>query len=181
MSIRQLAQSAGLSAAILLFASSGLVAQPPASAYLKTKVDPGRAGVFVDGKYVGPAANFGAARKYALPPGHHEIRLVDPRYEEAAAVVDLTAGKTTVLAQTLKPLPLAKGPFGTLRTKSQDKFAAVYINDKYYGHADEFDNFAQGVLLPAGEYTVRIEPVSGADKVEKKVRIEAGRTVIVEK
>ena len=181
MSIEQLAKSAGLGAAVLLFACSGLMAQTPASAYLKTKVDPGRAGVFVDGKYVGPAANFGAARKYALPPGHHEIRLVDPRYEEVATTVDLAAGKTTVLSQTLKPLPLAKGPFGTLRTHSADKYAAVYINDKYYGHNDEFDNFAQGVLLPPGEYTVRIEPVSGADKVEKKVRIEAGKTVVVEK
>jgi hypothetical protein len=180
MSIEQLAKSAGVSAAILLFAWSGLVAQSTASAYLKTKVDPGRAGVFVDGKYVGPAANFGAARKYALPPGHHEIRLVDPRYEEAVTTVDLAAGKTTVLTQTLKVLPLAKGPFGTLKTHSADKFAAVYVNGKYYGHNDEFDNFAQGMLLPAGEYTVRIEPLTGGNKVEKKVTVEAGKTVVVE-
>lgn len=113
-------------------------------------------------------------------PGHHEIRLEEPRYEEVATTVDLAAGKTTVLSQTLKPLPLAKGPFGTLKTHSADKFAAVYVNDKYYGHNDEFDNFAQGMLLPAGEYTVRIEPVSGGNKVEKKVRIEAGKTVVVE-
>jgi len=148
---------------------------------LKTKVDPGRAGVFVDGKYVGPAANFKIARKYALPPGRHEIRLVDPRYEEVATTVDLTAGKTTTLSQTLKALPTPKGPFGTLRTKSADKFAAVYINDKYYGHADEFDNAFQGILLPAGEYMVRIEPVSGGNAVSKKVQIEADKTVIVEK
>ena len=180
MSIERLAKSAGLSAAIMLFASSGIVGQPGASAYLKTKVDPGRAGVFVDGKYVGPAANFGIARKYALPPGHHEIRLVDPRYEEAVTTVDLAAGKTSVLSQSLKVLPLAKGPFGTLRTHSADKFAAVYVNDKYYGHNDEFDNFSQGMLLPAGEYTVRIEPLAGGNKVEKKIRIEAGKTVVVE-
>jgi hypothetical protein len=36
------------------------------SGYLKTKVDPGRAGVFVDGKYVGPAGNFGVGRKYTV-------------------------------------------------------------------------------------------------------------------
>jgi len=89
MSLEPLAKSAGLSAAILLFAGRGLVAQSPASAYPKIKADPGRAGVFVDGKYVGPAANFGAARKYASPPGHHGIRLVDPRYEEAVTTVDM--------------------------------------------------------------------------------------------
>ena len=89
---------------------------PAGSAYLKTKVDPGRAGVFVDGNYVGPAANSGAARKYALSPGHHEIRLAEPRYEDVVTTVELTDGQTTVVSQTLKPLPLAKGPLGTLKT-----------------------------------------------------------------
>src|SRR5689334_13641231 len=50
--------------------------------YLKANIDPGRAGVFVDGKYLGPATNFGVARKYALSPGEHELKLVDPRFEE---------------------------------------------------------------------------------------------------
>jgi hypothetical protein len=98
-----------------------------------------------------------------------------------STTVDLAAGKTTTLSQTLKPLPLAKGPFGTLRTKSSDKFAAIYINDKFYGHAGEFNNPVQGVLLPPGEYTVRIEPLSGGGAVTKKVQIEAGKTIVVEK
>ncbi|MBZ5625259.1 MAG: PEGA domain-containing protein [Acidobacteriia bacterium] len=181
MSIRRLAISSGVCAATLLFAWSGLVAQPHDSAYLKIKVNPGRAGVFVDGKYLGPAANFRIARKYALLPGRHEIRLLDPRYEEASTTVDLLAGKTTMVSQTLKPLPVPKGPFGTLRTINSDKFAAVYINDKFYGHSDEFSNRAQGVLLPPGEYTVRIEPVSGGDRVARKVQIEVNKTVVVEK
>jgi hypothetical protein len=179
MSMKRWARPA-CAGAILFLACSAAVAQAQGTAYLKTKVDPGRAGVFVDGKYVGPARNFGIARKYALAPGHHEIRLVDPRYEEAMTTVDLVAGKTTDLSQTLKVLPLPKGPFGTLKTHSADHFAAVYINGKYYGHNDEFDNFAQGMLLPVGEYTVRIEPLSGGNKVEKKITIEADKTVVVE-
>ena len=180
MKIPKLARHFGVGAAILLFAGSALLAKPQEAAYLKTKVNPGRAGVFVDGKYVGPAANFRVARKYTLSPGRHEIKLVDPRYEEFSTTVDLVAGKTTTVSETLKPLPLAKGPFGTLRTKSPDKFAAVYINDKFYGHAGEFNNPVQGMLLPPGEYTVRIEPVSGGNTVTKKVQIEAGKTVVVE-
>jgi hypothetical protein len=39
------------------------------SGHLRTKVNPGRAGVFIDGKYVGPAANFGVGRTYAVPLG----------------------------------------------------------------------------------------------------------------
>lgn len=147
--------------------------------YLKTKVSPGRAGVFVDGKYVGPAANFAVGRKYALPAGEHEIKLAEPRYQEATTKVTITAGKTTVLRETLKPLALAKPPFGRLRIISADKFAAVYVNGKYMGHADEFSNFAQGLLLNPGQYDVKVEPLSGGKAVEQKVTIQADKVVIV--
>jgi hypothetical protein len=168
-----------LGVAALLCAGSALTAQSRDSAWLKAKVSPGRAGVFVDGKYVGPAANFRIARKYALAPGRHEVKLIDPRYEEASSTVELVAGKTTTISNKLKPLPPPQGPFGKLRTRNADKFAAVYLNDKFYGHVDEFSNASQGVLLPAGSYTVRIEPLSGGG-VTKKVQIEVGKTVIVE-
>ena len=102
----------------------------------------------------------------------------DPRYEEAVTKVTVTAGKKTVVAETLKPVPLAKPPFGVLRTESADKFTAVYINGKFFGHVGEFNNSAQGLLLPPGEYEVRLEPASGAP-VSQKVKIEAHKTVIV--
>jgi len=159
--------------------SATLFAQQKDTAYLKTKVNPGRAGVFVDGKYVGPAANFKVARKYAVSPGQHEIKLVDPRYEEVTTSVTLAAGKTTVVSQTLKPLPPAKPPFGRIRTESADKYAAVYVNDRFYGHAGEFNNPVQGILLPPGEYTVRIEPLAGGNPVKQTVKVEADKTVVV--
>jgi hypothetical protein len=162
--------TAGLMTAASLCAQNG---------FMKVKVDPGRAGVFVDGKYVGPAANFGVGRKYALTAGEHKIKLVEPRYEDLSTTVTIQSGKTVELKQTMKALPPAKGPFGTMRTKSPDKFAAVYINDHFMGHAGEFNNPMQVLKLPAGEYDVRIEPTSGA-AVTKKVKVEADKTVIVE-
>jgi len=170
----------GVCTIVALLLACGTLVGKPGDAYLKTKVDPGRAGVFVDGKYLGPAANFKIGRTYALPPGKHEVKLVDPRYEEFTTTVDLVAGKTVVVSQTLKALPLPKPPLGTLKTAvSSDKFAAVYLNDKFYGHAGEFNNCTQGLMLPPGEYTVRIEQVSGGSPVTKKVQIETGKTVVV--
>ncbi|MEO8596098.1 MAG: PEGA domain-containing protein [Candidatus Solibacter sp.] len=159
----------------LLSTAGALSAQ---EAYLKTSVDPGRAGVFVDGKYLGPAANFRMGRKYALPAGQHQVKLVDPRYEEFSTTVDLKAGKTTKLEQKLKPLPKPQGPFGALRTPVGEKYAAVYVNDHFCGHADEFSNSSQALMLPVGEYDVRIERASGAP-ITQKVKIEEGKTVIV--
>ncbi len=51
--------SCGVALAVLLAAPMPLCAQQAAGGgFLKVKASPGRAGVFVDGKYLGPAANF---------------------------------------------------------------------------------------------------------------------------
>jgi hypothetical protein len=145
---------------------------------LCVKANTGRAGVFVDGRYLGPAANFRVARTYMVPAGDHELKLSDPRFEEFTTKVTIKPGKKTTVSETLKALPPAKPPFGRLRTESSDEFAAVYVNDRFMGHADEFSNFAQGLLLNPGEYTVKIVPTSGSP-VTQTVKIEADKTVIV--
>ena len=148
--------------------------------YLKANIDPGRAGVFVDGKYLGPATNFGIARKYALTPGEHELRLVDPRYEELTTTIQIRDGKVTDLWEELKRMPEPKAPFGTLRIMCPDKFAAVYLNGRFYGHADEFSNPYQGLLLSPGEYEVRVVPTQGGTLLAwTKARINDGTTTTV--
>lgn len=166
--------------AALLIAVAGIpLAGQQNTGYLKTKVNPGRAGVFIDGKYVGPAANFRIGRKYAVAAGEHEVRLSDPRYEDVVVKVAIEPGKTTKLSQIMKPLPAAEPPFGRLRTPSPDKFAAVYVNGRYMGHADEFSNPGQALLLNPGEYAVKIVPVSGGEGREEKIKIEADKVTVV--
>jgi hypothetical protein len=89
------------------------------------------------------------------------MKLSDPRYEE----IVITAGKKTVLKETMTALPPAKPPFGKLRTENPDHFA-------------EFSNFAQALLLNPGTYEVKIVPLNGSP-VTKAVTIEADKTVIV--
>lgn len=164
--------------ALFAVAAMSLAAQQNTNGSLVAKVKPGRAGVFVDGNYLGPAANFRVARTYSVPAGEHEIRFVDPRYQEVVTKVTIEAGTKKELHATLTPLPLAQPPFGRLRTMNADKFAAVYVNEHFCGHVDEFSNFAQGLLLNPGEYDVKIVPVRGTP-ILTKVKIEADKTVIV--
>jgi len=145
---------------------------------LSVKAHPGRAGVFVDGKYLGPAQNFGVARTYSVAAGDHELKLVDPRYEEMTRKISVPAGKKLKVSESLKALPEPKGPFGSIRTINPDKFAAVYVYDKYMGHVDEFSNSSQVLQLPVGEYRVKIVPASGPP-IEQTVKLEANKTVIV--
>ena len=79
--------------AVLFTASYTMFAQGTGGGSLVTKVSPGRAGVFVDGKYVGPASSFRIARTYAVAAGEHEIKLVDPRYEEVVTEGNHPAGE----------------------------------------------------------------------------------------
>ena len=174
----RMASFARNAALLIAVASIPIVAQQN-TGYLKTNVNPGRAGVFVDGKYLGPAGNFGVGRKYTVAAGEHEVTLSEPRYEDVVTKVTIQAGKTTKLAQTMKELPLAKPPFGLLRTMSEDKFAAVYVNGKFMGHAGEFNNSVQGLLLNPGAYTVKIVPVAGGEGHEEQVKIEADKVTIV--
>ncbi len=172
------ALSARIATLAMAVAATTVVAQQN-TGYLKTKVNPGRAGVFIDGKYVGPAENFAVGRKYTVAAGEHEVRLSEPRYEDVVTKVTVQPGKTTKLSETMKALPAAKPPFGRLRTIAPDKYTAVYVNGKFMGHAGEFNNTMQGLLLNPGEYTVRLVPVDGAGGKEERVRIEADKVVVV--
>jgi hypothetical protein len=161
-----------------LLCASALFAQSN-EGYLKVKADPGRAGVFLDGKYLGPARNFGFARRYTVPAGEHELRLEEPRYEPFVTHVTVTAKKTTTVSEAMKPLPAPEPPFGMIHTEYPDKFAAIFVNGRFYGHAGEFNNPTQGLLVKPGEYTVKLVPTDGGEPRQEKVNVEANKTTVV--
>ena len=73
---------------------------------------------------------------------------LEPRYEGVETTVKVTAGKT------------------------------AYVNDHYMGHAVESNNPTQGLLLPVGEYDIRVEPSTGSP-IKQHVKVEADKTVIL--
>ena len=91
----------------------------------------------------------------------------------------IEAGKTAELKQKLEAVPLDAGPWGKLKTKAGAKYTAVYVDDRFMGHADEFDNFAQSLLLRPGEYQVKLVSADGARNHQEKVTIAADKTTTV--
>jgi hypothetical protein len=161
----------------MLPALSPLDAQQAGSGFLKVKAHPGRAGVFVDGKYLGPAANFRIARKYAVAAGEHELELREPRYQEYRGTVKIEAGKTTTVSESLQPRPRPSPPFGKLKVAGFEKYAGVFVNGAYMGHADEFDGPNEALLLNPGDYSVRIISQAGSTLSEEKVNIQQDKTL----
>lgn len=147
---------------------------------IRVQADPSVAGLFIDGKYVGPTENFHISIPYEVSPGEHTIRLVDPRFEEYETKVTAVAGKTTKFDFKLTAKQIPTPPFGKVRTiQGASKYTAVYLNQQYVGHVDEFSNIKQRLLVPPGSYLIRFEnPESGAT-YEESITITANQTTTI--
>jgi hypothetical protein len=167
---------------------SGLAFAAAGDGYIKARGKPTGAGLFVDGKYIGPAGRFTVPEKYPVAAGEHEVSLKDPRYEDYGTKVTVRSGKTTKIHYKLKKVEPAKGPFGRLRfggdgsesfiSVTAGDTGAVYINDKFWGFVDELNNAGGGILLPAGEYTVRAE-TNNFGTINQKVTIVANKVTVI--
>lgn len=163
---------------VLCLAPAMLVAQSKAASTdkgeLKLSVTPSKAGVFLDGAYMGPA-NY----KYHLPPGSYQLKFVDPRYEDSTATVQIEAGKTATVTEALKAKPDPAGPYAELQVACPYKMAAVMINDHYVGHVSEFRPGMHGLLLSPGTYNVRIDLAGGEAVLAQQVTLAAGKPTVV--
>ena len=114
-----------------------------AGGYIKASGNQGRAGIFVDGEYIGPVARFTVAERYAVDAGEHEITFKDPRYKDFTTKVTVEEGKTTTVKFKMEPRELAKPPYARLRFKggvaesfisiASGDTSAVYLNGAFYG------------------------------------------------
>ncbi len=149
--------------------------------YLKVDANPGRTGVFVDEKYLGPSANFRVDRKYALTPGQHTVRLSEPRYKDYTTTVNIDAGKTTKISHVMEKLPVPEPPFGMLKLVKgpHSKFSAVFLNGQFMGHVGEYDNSLQGELIKPGEYQLKVVSPEGQTIHEGNVTLKADQTSTV--
>lgn len=150
--------------------------------YLRTRIDPREAGVFVNGKYHGTAAMFGhRERMIKLAPGTYKVEIKDPRYKTLVVQAKIEAGKTSTIREYMESLGIRpEGPLGELTTDGFGN-AAIYINDEYHANTLELQNPAYSLLLTAGDYDMKIVPVDGEAVREEKITIKADETLVIYK
>jgi hypothetical protein len=170
----------GVIVALVLMIGAALPLAAQDGTYIRVQADPSTAGLFIDGKYVGSAENFHISIPYAVSPGEHKIKLVDPRYEDYETTITAEAGKTTKFNFKMTAKPAPQPPFGQIRTiQGASKYTGVYLNTQYVGHVDEFSNKFQRLLVPPGSYTIRFEnPETGAT-YEESITISANQTTTI--
>ena len=115
------------------------------------------AGVWVDGQYVGFVKELKHEKKLLLLPGKHEVVVKQAWYTEHRQEVMLDPGRTYTIT-----LNMHKDPVQTPQEAAQLKIvaypvrAAVFIDEQFTGHVNEFNGPGQGILLTPGEHKVRI-------------------------
>jgi hypothetical protein len=122
-----------------------------------TSADKG-AGVWVDGQYVGYVKELKGDKKVLLLPGKHDIVVRQAWYKNYVTEALLQPGQvhtiTISLAKDVRTSPVPAT--GELKISATPARAAVFVDDQFAGHVDEFDGPGQAMLLTPGHHRIRI-------------------------
>ena len=124
----------------------------------KTKVERD-SGVWIDGGYVGYLKELKDSKKISLLPGEHEIIVRQSGYEDFVQKVVVEPGQKRLISVTLHLSPRATVPevTATLKLKIKPGRAAVFLDEKYVGHAGEFGGAFKSMKISPGKHRVRVE------------------------
>lgn len=124
----------------------------------KTKLEEG-AGVWVDGNYVGYLKELKGKKKIMLLPGQHEVVVRQSGYVDNVQKVTVQPGEKRLVSVTLTLAPHATVPDVTAKLKLniKPKRAAVFLDEKYVGHASEFGGKFRAMEISPGKHKIRVE------------------------
>lgn len=116
------------------------------------------AGVWVDGQYVGYVKELNGDKKMLLLPGKHDIVVRQPWYRDYVEQAVLEPGElhTIVLTLQKETSSAPKDATGELKISATPVRAAVFVDEQFAGHVDEFDGMGKAMLLTPGQHHVRI-------------------------
>jgi hypothetical protein len=138
-----------------------LYAESPALAELRFEAKGNAektAGVWIDGQYVGYVKEVNSGNKMSLLPGKHQVVVRQAWYKDFDEQVILEPGKIHIIKLSLVKeahIP-ARDATGELKISATPARAAVFVDDQFAGHVDEFDGIGKAMLLVPGSHRVRI-------------------------
>lgn len=140
-----------------------------------TKIEK-EAGVWVDGQYVGYLKELKGNKKVMLLPGEHEISVRQSGYDDFIKKVVIEPGQTQIVSAVLLKSPRATAPeiTATLKLEIEPKRAAVFLDDKFVGHASEFGGKFRSMLISPGKHRIKVE-LPGYRTYDTEINLLAGQ------
>jgi hypothetical protein len=133
-------------------------------------------GVWVDGGYVGYVKELKGNKKVLLLPGEHEIVVRQSGYDDFDQKIVVEPGQATTIRVVMRPSPKAQAPdiTATLKLTVKPGRAAVFLDDKFVGHASEFGGALHSMLISPGKHRIKVE-LPGYRTFETEVNLLAGQ------
>jgi len=138
------------------------------------------AGVWVDGQYLGFLKELKGTKQILLLPGEHEITVRQSGYQDFNQKVALEPGQKVVLRVAMVRDPRAQYPTVTSKVKTliRPSRAAVFVDEVFAGHADEFDGPGQVLLVAAGKHRILVT-LPGYQAFETDVTLVANQQFLL--
>ena len=133
-------------------------------------------GVWIDGEYVGFLKELKGNKKVLLLPGEHQLEVRQSGYENFARKIVVEPGQVQTVQVAMHLLPGARAPEVTamLKITVQPGRAAVFLDDKYIGHAGELGGAVHSLLISPGKHRIKIE-LPGYRTFETEVNLLQGQ------
>jgi len=137
-------------------------------------------GVWVDGQYVGYLGELWGPRRILLLPGDHELAVRQAGYKDFTE--KLTVEPKVLL---LVPVKMQKDEndqwpkvTAELKVDAEPHRAAVFVDDRFLGHAGELGGPVHSMLLSPGTHKIKVE-LPGYETFETQVTLVAGQKAVV--
>lgn len=168
-----LAQICFFGVAALVFAQNKVMGEVRFDGATKVERD---SGVWVDGGYVGYVKELKGDKKVLLLPGEHEIAVRQSGYDDFVQKIVVEPGEVQTVRVVMHLSPMAKVPTvtATLKLTVQPGRAAVFLDDKFVGHASEFGGALHSMLISPGKHRIKVE-LPGYRTFETEVNLLAGQ------
>ncbi|MBZ5661104.1 MAG: PEGA domain-containing protein [Acidobacteriia bacterium] len=126
----------------------------PANNAIKTS------GVWIDGQYVGYVGELAGRHRLRLLPGVHDVVVRQAGYTDFNKKAVIEPG--LILDITVNPDKDTRFVYPETKSSSlvtlqvQPTRAAVFLDDNFVGHVDEYDGFQRGMLVVPGKHRIKI-------------------------
>jgi hypothetical protein len=133
-------------------------------------------GVWIDGQYVGYLGELKGKKKVLLLPGDHELIVRQAGYKDFTDKITVEPRVLRSVSVKMQKDTSETWPTVTaqLKVDVQPVRAAVFVDDKYLGHAGELGGKFHSMLLSPGTHRIKVE-LPGYQTFETDVTLVAGQ------
>jgi hypothetical protein len=137
-------------------------------------------GVWVDGKYVGYLGELWGPKRILLITGDHELIVRQAGYKDFTETLTVEPKELLAVPVKMQKAPEETTPKVTaqLKVDVQPDRAAVFVDDRFAGHAGELGGAFHAMLLSPGSHRIKVE-LPGYQSFETEVTLLAGQKSVV--